>query len=453
MIEERAKSIVGASTTPCVNVVIRTLNEADWIKHCLLHVLRQSYEHHVITVVDSGSTDGTQAIVNSFVDSYPGRVALQSVSVFKPGDAINVGALLVESDYFICLSAHCIPSSAEWISQYVEFMECHQDVAGAYGKQLPLSCTHPDDARDLAITFGNECRLIERDYFFHNANSIIRNSCWEEIPFDGVTPHIEDRIWAKQVLSKGWRTAYLPQAGVYHYHGLHQHGSTRSFRASNVLKVMSLIEDHSLDTDVFDIIGPDLFFPTVILVPIELSNSEPMRQKLALLVQDFPRESEIYVVDGCNESEVPPGASLICRSEVDSQQGVSLRELMRNILSTIEQNTSQAVDAIIFYDLTYTNIDSFLGKKCTQLLINSWLSAVMPAWRDHGNYWVQKDGGFENLSGSYDLRENKSSLYRTILGQGAAIRASVIRSDLIDIPVGEVIWSDDEKILVKDKLC
>ena len=123
--------------TPKVNIVIRLYNEESWIKFCLLHCLDQDYENFHITIVDSGSTDGTLQIVREFLAEYPSLITLKTVEVFKPGNAINVGASAVDSDYFVCLSAHCIPETKKWLLAYVDFMEAHENVVGAFGRQLP----------------------------------------------------------------------------------------------------------------------------------------------------------------------------------------------------------------------------------------------------------------------------------------------------------------------------
>lgn len=49
-----------------VSVVVPTLNEADRLRPCLEGLIRQSYEVREILVVDSRSTDGTQAVVRSY---------------------------------------------------------------------------------------------------------------------------------------------------------------------------------------------------------------------------------------------------------------------------------------------------------------------------------------------------------------------------------------------------
>ena len=442
---------MAALDNPIVNVVIRTFNEEDWIKHCLLHVLRQNYDNLVITVVDSGSEDATVNVVKNISDEFPDKILLKTVDVFKPGNAINVGASAVDSDYFICLSAHCIPQASDWVAKYVEFMQSHSNVAGCYGKQLPLSCTHADDARDLLITFGSEIRIQEKEFFFHNANSVIRTVCWVDMPFDNDISHVEDRAWAKRVLSAGWRTAYLPDAAVYHYHGLHQHGSIRSFRASNVLNVMNSMADEPFDKDLMGIIGDDLDIPIVILVPSDFDKTMHIASKAKRLLESLPEKSNIFIVDNTDGEAL--AANYIKRSNVDTLEGLSLRELMRNILIEVEARRSRVVDALVFFDLRYAHIEAEMGDQCIKLLIDRWLPAVMPAWQDYGNYWIHKDGRFKNLSGSYDLRGKKPAIYKTTLGQGAAIRASIIRSNLPEIPVGEVIWTENEKLLLKEEPC
>ena len=67
------------------------------------------------------------------------------------------------------LSAHCIPASRKWLSRMVKSIR-QKNIAGVYGRQLPLHSTSPDDARDLLVTFGNENKIQKKDPFFHNAN-------------------------------------------------------------------------------------------------------------------------------------------------------------------------------------------------------------------------------------------------------------------------------------------
>jgi rhamnosyltransferase len=97
------------------------------------------------------------------------------------------------------------------------------------------------DKRDLWTTFGLERRIQRKDFFFHNANSMIQKRVWEEIPFDEEISGVEDRDWAKKVLGMGYAIIYEPSASVYHYHGIHQGRNVE--RAERVARVIDLISN------------------------------------------------------------------------------------------------------------------------------------------------------------------------------------------------------------------
>ena len=46
----------------------------------------------------------------------------------------------------------------------------------------------------------------------------------------------------KKSYNKGYQIYYSADATVYHYHGLHQHEKTTSFRANSVVSVMKKID-------------------------------------------------------------------------------------------------------------------------------------------------------------------------------------------------------------------
>ena len=216
-----------------VSIIIRSKNEEQWIFSCLKRVLNQTYENKEIVVVDSGSTDHTLSIVQSFnvsLLSYPKDRA------YRPGNALNVGIKYCKADFYVFLSAHCIPKDDYWLSQLVEDLESRPNCAGVYGKQEPLSYSKEVDKRDLAIVFGMDSKIQYKDPFFHNANSIIRHEALYPNLFDEEVTNIEDRIWGAEVISKGWQLYYSARSIVYHYHGIHH--SNNKARLQSTSKVL-----------------------------------------------------------------------------------------------------------------------------------------------------------------------------------------------------------------------
>lgn len=428
-----------------INIIVRTFNEEDWIKFCLTNCLAQTNVDFAITVVDSGSTDNTLNIVDEFRKQYPTKIFVKRIEHFRPGNALNIGAREVESEYFVCLSAHCLPTTQNWLHNFVVFMDLNGDVAGAYGRQLPLSCTHPDDCRDLLITFGNEQQVYAKNTFFHNANSIVRRSAWVANKFDDDVPHIEDQVWAKAVISEGYKIAYLPDAAVFHYHGIHQHGKQKSFRASNVAKLMRQIEDPAETITVSSVLQETINTPIIVLAPSK--NISESVSSLSKIQEEFQDEGNIYYISDYDESVL--GVTRVAREELNVSDDTTFRDMLRSILEKIESIECESVDALIIFDLNYTFIDVKFGKKCKKLLFDHWLPAVMPAWKDFGNYWYCVNGNYNNIYNSLEHRSNKPAVFRSVVGQGAAIRASAIRSAREEIEQFELIWTEDAKICVR----
>lgn len=53
--------------------------------------------------------------------------------------------------------------------------------------------------------------------FFSDNNSCIRRSVWEQYPYPEVE-FAEDQIWMRQMIEKGYKKVYCPEATVYHSH-------------------------------------------------------------------------------------------------------------------------------------------------------------------------------------------------------------------------------------------
>lgn len=219
-----------------MSVVIRSKNEGFWLRRCLSALVNQQAPPREIVVVDNESSDDTRAIASSFGC----RLMTIRDGEFSFGRALNRGIAAARGAWVVSLSAHCIPLHDWWLAAFSR--ECTTPfVAAVYGKQEPLPETSDLDKRDLWITFGEERRVQQgQDYFFHNANSLIRRATWESVPFDEDLNGVEDRDWAKKVLAEGYQIVYTPLASVHHYHGIHQ--GRNEARARRVVKVIELIQ-------------------------------------------------------------------------------------------------------------------------------------------------------------------------------------------------------------------
>ena len=57
-----------------VSVVVPVFNMEAYLHGCLQSLVDQTLEDMEVVVVNDGSTDGSQAIIDAFVERFPGRI-------------------------------------------------------------------------------------------------------------------------------------------------------------------------------------------------------------------------------------------------------------------------------------------------------------------------------------------------------------------------------------------
>lgn len=407
---------------PDVSIIIRAKNEEAWIGHCLKMVFAQDYENFEVVLVDNASTDNTVAIARR----YPVAQVI-NIDHFKPGLAINEGIKVSRGRLIVCLSAHCVPRSIDWLSQLSRNFVDAPHIAGVYGRQLPVSFTEPIDKRDLLTVFGLDRRVQEKDYFFHNANSMFPRSIWDQFPFDEDVTNVEDRVWGKDVIDAGYNIIYDPDAAVYHYHGLHQ-GNTLQ-RAKGVVSVIEKMNGDVLD-DLPDPCTPaNINVAAVLLVSIQMERSSRLASLLNATLRDLNASryvKKVYVVSNQREFALN-GASWINRSSISDVDALGLDELFQRVLNEIEAEG----DYPNF--LLYVNHDYLLRPPglFDELIADSQYKGydtVFPGYIDYGHYWFKAEGGdFKQTDPSLRGRSERDPVFRALYGLGCLSSTVLIR--------------------------
>ena len=197
--------------------MIRAKNEARFIGETLAAIFDQAaLAPRQVVVVDSGSSDGTQAIVQRFPTTL---IQIRPVD-FTYGYALNLGVANVDAEIVATLSAHSLPSSSDWLSHITKPFATPR-VAGVYGRQLPRSNATFLELFGMRLTgvLGETPRLLDRRPLFSNANGAFRRSLWLEHPFDEEVGGAEDIAWVRTMQERGYLIAYQPTAAVHHSHG------------------------------------------------------------------------------------------------------------------------------------------------------------------------------------------------------------------------------------------
>ena len=376
---------------PLVSIIIRTKNEERWISSCIKSINSQSYKNFEIIIVDNLSRDKTVSKAKKL-----GVKKIVKIKKYLPGKSLNLGIENSKGDYIVCLSAHCIPKSKSWLKSLVSALQDNPNVAGAYGRQQPMKFSSDADKRDLFLVFGLDKRIQVKDSFFHNANSILRKSLWKKNKFDEKITNIEDRIWAKKIISKGWKILYEPEASVYHYHGIHQDGNPE--RLKNVVNIIQKQDinftEGSIDPKRLNIIA---------IIPVKgKTNFIKKKPLLALTIKSAKQSKyikEIFVsTDNKETKKIAINHDVKCpflRPKRLSSPKISLENVQKYSLEMIEKNYKYP-DLIVHLEETFPFRDKDMIDKMIEILLNSGYDSLLAAKEESG--WIWK----ESSAGSFD---------------------------------------------------
>jgi rhamnosyltransferase len=209
---------------PRVSVLLLTLNPGPNFAEILQSVLSQDPPPFETLAVDSGSTDGTVERMRA------AGVAVDVIpqSDFGHGRTRNLIASRARGDLLAFLTHDARPTDDSWLRELAKPFE-DQAVAGVYGRQIAPVDAAPIEihlldyiypAQDRLVTLAPGQRFQMPTHFFSNANSMIRRSVWEHIPFPDGVIMCEDQWWAKVALTQGHVIAYSASAVVTHSHHL-----------------------------------------------------------------------------------------------------------------------------------------------------------------------------------------------------------------------------------------
>lgn len=223
-----------------LSVIIRTYNEADWLAFTLDSVLKQKGLDKIkIYIIDSGSTDSTLVIANSFksilnieIINYEGK--------YLPGRSLNQGilkALKTNSDYVLICSAHCVIQEDTAAIEMIDIINKYDKVRTVTGRQLPLEFSDSIAFRDMTHLYHSESRLIEKHPMLNNAFSLFSIDAFKDHLFDNNATNLEDILWAYEEIKLGFNLFYSSGQSVSHYHGPnHSNDIKRLDTSINIIK-------------------------------------------------------------------------------------------------------------------------------------------------------------------------------------------------------------------------
>lgn len=207
------------------SLVIRAYNEEKHLPRLLEGVARQTVRDVEAILVDSGSTDSTVSIAESF----GARTVRIRPEEFTFGRSLNLGVRAATRELVVIASAHVYPVYPDWLETLLRPFE-DEKIALAYGKQRGPKTAHFSEQQIFHQWYPDQSQPRQRTAFCNNANAAIRKSLWERHPYDETLTGLEDLAWAKWAKEQGYEIAYVAEAEVIHVHNETPRGVFNRYR-------------------------------------------------------------------------------------------------------------------------------------------------------------------------------------------------------------------------------
>jgi glycosyltransferase involved in cell wall biosynthesis len=209
---------------PKYSVIIPTYNRSDEIIDLLNSIRKQTYPHSgfEVIIVDDGSTDNTELLVNSFSSDSDFEVKFIKTDHRGPGEARNIGMNNAVGEYFLFIDSDCI-ADEKWIKAIDNAVERENpDAFGGPDAVLP-DFTPLQKAIDYSMTSflttggmrGHSKKKLAK-YYPRSFNMGIHQNIYHNIGGMCGLRHGQDLEFSRRIVASGTKVIYIPNAIVYH---------------------------------------------------------------------------------------------------------------------------------------------------------------------------------------------------------------------------------------------
>jgi rhamnosyltransferase len=206
-----------------VSIALLTFNGEKYLSQVLEMIHDQSYQVSEILAIDSGSTDSTLKILQSF------QIAAYRIpqSEFSHSRTRNLAAQLCNGRYIVFLTQDATPANRCWLEYLLRPFQDNRNVAGTFSRQVPRPNASLLESNDLSLDFPTERNIktqnsaspdLWKAIKFSNSSAAYDRRLLLQNPFDERLQMAEDQEWAKRALEQGFTLVYEPESIVFHSH-------------------------------------------------------------------------------------------------------------------------------------------------------------------------------------------------------------------------------------------
>lgn len=197
-----------------ITVVVPVRNEESSIRLLLRALLEQTLPPAEIIIVDGGSSDATQSIVEEQARQHSHLHLIRETDAL-PGKGRNVGAAAAANEWLAFTDAGVAPAH-DWLAQLAAEVQANPETDVVYGAWEPVTDTFFKEC--AAIAYGYVPTAEVDDTFIQSRavfSSLMRRSVWLAVKgFSEELRSAEDLLFMKRIDEAGFNVSYAPRALV-----------------------------------------------------------------------------------------------------------------------------------------------------------------------------------------------------------------------------------------------
>lgn len=209
------------------SVIVPTYNRKERLRGCILSLLNQNFEDYEIIVVDDGSSDGTEQMVESLQQTHSNLKYLKQKNR-GPGIARNYGVENSEGDIVVFTDDDCI-ADEPWLKTMVNSFNgnSYLGIVGG-GYVTPKEKGIIGLWQGCNVKHGIKDGRLKNPSFFEANNLAILKQAYLEVggfcPVFGPKDGSEDFNLCYQILKSGYGSMFNDSAKIQHLHKLNLKG-------------------------------------------------------------------------------------------------------------------------------------------------------------------------------------------------------------------------------------
>lgn len=172
-----------------VSIIIPVYNVEKYLDRCLKSILSNTYKNIEIILVNDGSKDNSQNIINEYVKKYSDFIIAKEQENKGPAEARNLGLQIATGEYIMFIDSDDFVEN-DYIEKYLEPLSSddYDLVIGGYYKsnddKILYTVPLQDEPWSRYMVMGPYARLYKKSFLEENDINFIKVNIGEDIYFN-----------------------------------------------------------------------------------------------------------------------------------------------------------------------------------------------------------------------------------------------------------------------------